>query len=392
MSLSQGAYRVHSLFQKIIPMPYSVDLSNNQIIKSVNHQKSFHKVFRFLILVTFFLFFIPTCIARLVWLLHYWKSYTIYHVEQIVIYMFYVTATFLFLAACWTQHKKLNAISYILNQRCKLIPISTKQSASSVGPDLVYVLVKLPFFGKSSMKEILIYCLISASFVVILAVTALPFAITYDPVQLVVGKSTIPVKLIAVFVHWSITSFAATSIVSLLLMVIVFLEGILYYSTSIHFHMSPYSTWLRFKFIQCYKRYRNMQIFLIMGNDIVLEFLTSLMFIGVLLGSCGAYMTLKMYSMLNFFMYMLGPAIALLAFGLALLLTILGDFPHKHSKIFKVYWNQVVTRKHYKQILRACPQVGFNINPYGIATAKLGLHICEEIIRNTVTMLLFDVI
>ncbi len=134
-----------------------------------------------------------------------------------------------------------------------------------------------------------------------------------------------------------------------------------------------------------------MQIFLTMANDIVLHFLTFLVFIGVVLGSCGAYMTLKMYSMLNLFMYMLAPAITLLAFGPAVLLTFLADFPHQNSKMFKVYWNQVLTRKNDKQILRACHQVGFHIHPYGMVTAKLGLSICEEIVRNELTILLLGV-
>ncbi len=187
-------------------------------------------------------------------------------------------------------------------------------------------------------------------------------------------------------------TFAATTVLSILLMMISFLEGILYFSNTIHFQNSSLSTLIEFKFATCYQRYRTMEIFMTIGNYIVSEFLTSLMFTGILLGSCGAYMTLKMYTMLNFFMYMLAPAIVLLTFGLALLLTFLADFSHKNSKLFKTYWNKVVTRKHHKLLLRACPQVGFKINPYGLATAKLGLHICEEIIRNTVTMLLLDVI
>ncbi len=243
-----------------------------------------------------------------------------------------------------------------------------------------------------SIKEIAIYCVSGAFFIVILGVTALPFAISYDPVQLVIGRSTIFIKIFAVFIYWSFMIFAAATVLSVLLMIIVFLEGILYYSTSIHFNKYPYSTWMKLKFNKCYKRYRTMQILLIMEDDIYLEFLTSLMFTGVLLGSCGAYITLNMYSMLNFFMYMLGPAITVLAFGLNLLLSLLADFPHKNSKIFKLYWNQVVTRKHDKQLLQACPQLGLHLYPYGMATAKLGLHICDQIIRNTVTMLLLGVI
>ncbi len=87
---------MHSLFQKIIPMPYAVDFPNSQIIKCANHQKSFHKVFRILVLLAIILLFVPFCFGRFIWLLHHWKSYTVYCVDQIIVYMFYLTAAFLF--------------------------------------------------------------------------------------------------------------------------------------------------------------------------------------------------------------------------------------------------------------------------------------------------------
>ncbi len=245
MSLTSGAYRVHSLFQNIIPTPYAVDPTTYQLIKSIPHQKRFHKTFRISILLSFFLFFIPFCFGRFIWLLHHWKSYTVYHVDQIIVYIFYLTATFLFIPACWTQHKKCTELIFVLNQRCKLINIKTHNSASSAVLEVVNFSVHLPFIGKSSIKEIVIYCLSSACFIVILGVTALPFAITYDPVQLVIERSAILVKI---FIYWSFMIFAGTSILSVLLKIIVFLEGILYYSTSIHFHRCPFSTWMRFKF------------------------------------------------------------------------------------------------------------------------------------------------
>ncbi len=197
MSLTQGAYRVHSLFQKIIPMPYAVDFPNKQIIKCVNHQKRFYKLFRISVFLLVFIFFIPFCVSRFIWLFNHWKSYTVYQVDEMIFYMFHITATIIFLSACWTQHKKLKEIQFLLNQRCKLIPFSTEHYASSKILDVVNFSSRLLYISKSSVKEIFIYCLSGASFIVIFGVSASPFAITYDPVQLIIGRSTIPTKVFA---------------------------------------------------------------------------------------------------------------------------------------------------------------------------------------------------
>jgi hypothetical protein len=127
-----------------------------------------------------------------------------------------------------------------------------------------------------------------------------------------------------------------------------------------------------------------------MGNNIQAIFLPVLVFVGMFSGSSGAYMTLKMYSKLNLLIYMLGPAITLLGFGLSLMLTFLANFPYKNSKIFKLCWNQFGISKMQRKMLHACKPVSFKIGPYGMVTSKLGLIFCDDIIRNTVTMMLLN--
>ncbi len=43
-------------------------------------------------------------------------------------------------------------------------------------------------------------------------------------------------------------------------------------------------------------------------------------------------------------------------------------------------------------VLRACQPSGYDLGPYRICTAKLGISICVDIIRNTVTMILLDAV
>jgi hypothetical protein len=131
-----------------------------------------------------------------------------------------------------------------------------------------------------------------------------------------------------------------------------------------------------------------MQILVIIGNNIQSEFLCALITVGVFLGSVGTFMTLKMYSKLNLFLYMIGPATTMTCFGLAFLLTFLNNFPNKNSKIFKFYWKQFVARKEDKRMLYACKPYGVDLGPYGMSTSRLGLLICDDMLQNSVAMLL----
>ncbi len=94
-----------------------------------------------------------------------------------------------------------------------------------------------------------------------------------------------------------------------------------------------------------------------------------------------------MYHILNIFVYLLAPVTAIIGIVLAMVLTYLADFPYKNSKMFLLYWKQILTRKEDRKVLNACVPTGFHLGPYGLARAKLGLQICDDIVRNTVTLL-----
>ncbi len=101
-------------------------------------------------------------------------------------------------------------------------------------------------------------------------------------------------------------------------------------------------------------------------------------------------MNLKMYGLVNIFMYLLGPTKSITCIVLALLLAYLSNIPYKNTKIFKSYWKQFVMGKANKRSLSGCAPFSINAGPYGKATSILGMSICDDIIQNTVTMLLLD--
>ncbi len=103
-------------------------------------------------------------------------------------------------------------------------------------------------------------------------------------------------------------------------------------------------------------------------------------------------MTLKMYNILHFVTYIIAPPLTLLCFVIAILLTFMADIPSKNSLLFRHFWKTRVKTKEHRLALLGCTPIGFRLGPYGIANAKLGLCICDDIIQNTVNVLLLDVL
>ncbi len=58
--------------------------------------------------------------------------------------------------------------------------------------------------------------------------------------------------------------------------------------------------------------------------------------------------------------------------------------------MFKMYWKKIVVRKEDLRRLNACRPFSVELGPYGMSTSKLGLLICDDIIKNSVTILLLD--
>ncbi len=379
-----AAYKVQYIIQKTVPTPFAVDLESYLMTYNILHQKRFHKLFRYYVLLSITTVFIPTLVLRIIWLFWHWKSFTVYHVDQIVVYIFFLAAVSVCLPAYYLGHSSFE-IQYMFNQRLKLKPNNTGLMSRLSMP----CLPQLPLIGKYSAMELFICGLFTTFIVMILGVVTLPFAISYEPIQLVFQSTTILVKIFASMVYIPWTLFAATSILSALLLIIVYLEGIIHHSFTLYLlNFEHFSNSMALHFKNCYRRYRMMYIFIILANEIILAFITNLIFVGILLATCGAFMSLKMYTMLNIIIYALAPATTALCFVLALLLTKLANIPYRNSQMFKTHWTKFVRNKGHRKLVHACVPIGFLLGPYGLAKAKLGLNICDDIIRNTVTLLL----
>lgn len=382
MSLALGAYKVQFLIQKTIPMPYKVDLKYYILVDNKDHQTRFQKIFQNCVLISFIFLAMPSIIYRLLWFFFHWKTFTIDHVDQLIIHIFGLGAVAIFLPACYTIHIYNIELQYLINQRCKIVPVVHKASSQ------FDCFIKINFVRKISILELPLYILSSVFITLVLGITALPFAVSYEPIQWIVGSTTTITKLFATVIYFIHMIYAAPMVLSILLLNIIVLEGIVSYSSTLLFCKSPCSSLIRVDFRVCYKRYRILQIILLLMDSILIEFFTLLIFVGVLAASSAAYMSLKMYNKLNIFMFLLGPASTLLSIALALILTYLCNFPYRNTKTFQIYWKRFVVTKDSRRVLRACFPIGIRVGPYGIAKSILGLYIFDDIIHNTVTLLL----
>lgn len=86
------------------------------------------------------------------------------------------------------------------------------------------------------------------------------------------------------------------------------------------------------------------------------------------------------------------PAVAGFGFIVAIALTHMADVPYQNSLDFHEYWKLRLVKKVDRTQFLTCFPVGIFLGPYGIANASLGLLIIEDIVNNTITLLVLGII
>ncbi len=261
MSLTLAAFKVQSRIQKIIPTPYAIDLETYTLKNSVIHQTILHKIFRHCVMLSFVGFLIPIIFYRLLWLFFHWNSFTIHHVDQIILHVFAITVATIFLLSFYTAHTHNAELQYIVNQRCKIIPLFTDTSTR------FNFSIRLPFVRKTSFFALSVYCFSFILSILVVGISTIPFAVSYEPIQWILNSSSISSKILASSVYLLYTVYAYVTVLSILLLNMSFLEGMVSYSSTIHFYQFPFTTFMRLKFQRFYKRYRTLQIFIVFGES-----------------------------------------------------------------------------------------------------------------------------
>lgn len=379
MSLTSGVFQVHTYINKLIPVPYHCNSTNQRFEVNSNYDKSYFKIFRTSVLLISIFVYIPLCMIRFTWLSFHWNSYSSRNIEQFFIYGFGICLMLIFVPAYFILTTQNKQVIFMMNQVCQLgsFYMSNRNHKFSFKVQIFgYVIVQRCFPVLFSMP----FALVLPTFFYA------PFLFPFLPLQLVFGQSSL-VKIVSAIVYCSTAAYGASNILSVLLVVMVFLENIISYVSNIS-RDSAFSK--KLFFVVCVGRLRNAQILIKLCNDMYNPFFPILLFIGILLASCCSYGTAKMHNRMTLIAYISLPAVTISCFGVALLLTYLANIPYKISKLFRKSWSPHLTKKEHQKMLRTCKPFGFQVGPYGMVSAKLGLCICDDKVRNTAAVILLD--
>ncbi len=381
MSLTSGTYKLQLRIQNVIPSPYYIDSSSKLLIRSPLYHKPHHTYLRVCSQILILLIFFPITIFRLGWLFFHWSSYTIQHFDQTIFYGAVCCLIFIVLSVYHMHFSQMADFIYLINQTIKL------------GANFKSALQEKSKFSKNFYpKEQLIYTFSIINLEVTTTFIVAPFFLSHLHLQMVFGNYLF-VKVCEAFLFGFTITYGAFSNLPIILFSIVYFENLNLYtqnmSTTHHLDCSVHP---RLRFTICYKRFRCTQIVLKLGNLVFNLYLSVLTFVGILLASCSGYVTFKMFKLLNILIYIAFPWLLCGTFVTALLLTFLASTSIKHSRNFQTYWMRQPLGRECKKRLYACKPMGFNLGPYGACTTKLGLNICDDIIHNTVTIILLGVI
>ncbi len=131
-----------------------------------------------------------------------------------------------------------------------------------------------------------------------------------------------------------------------------------------------------------------MQIIAIIANQVISNLALVIIYAGVICGSVCTYATLKIWNFFPLLVYLMFPVISAHIFLLVFLFTNYADICGGNVRKYLQVWKRHCIRKQEHLMLQSCPKYGVKAGTYGMLTAITGLQICDDIIQNTVTLLL----
>ncbi len=375
MTLTRGGFTSLHYAQKIMPFPWHVDKNAQRL--SINplywqsHLVVFRPIFYFLAII-----FMPPTFGRVGWLWFHWDTYTIYQLEEVVIYCGFICFFLAFVPALYMIQWQYTEVIYFINQS-----VQAGSSVKSVWTRNIFITI--PKLGKRSIFELLVYGFSIFVGFVPAAIFAGPFVLNFCPLQLCFGTS-IFVKCCAATLYGFAALVVAHTLLTVLILIIMVEENVIYFTSTLYIKKT--SEQFLLKNFSLFIRFRATQMILKIAQSTYGVFLTNLIFIGILLASLCGYVVINMYSILSIVSYVFTFGIFVICFIVALLLTFLVNISLEDSKRFVGFWGLHLKKREHQKILLACKPIGFELGPYGIARAELGLLICDDIMVNVVTL------
>lgn len=223
---------------------------------------------------------------------------------------------------------------------------------------------------------------------------ALPFAVKFDPVQLIFGTH-LPVKFLASFIYGLPISYGICTVVSIIPLIVGYTEGLILSTLKLNERHEEIPNIKRAsvtmsEFHKFYHTFMQIRIHFAIFAEIANSFLTILIMAGVMLATCTGYATLKMYDMLPIHVYLGMPLVMTSCFVMAIVHNAMEGILQENANFFKKFWLRWAFKKEVRRITNSIPELGCKLGCYGTATHLLGLEICDDIIQNLISLLLLS--
>lgn len=379
MSLTEGVFQAISLLEKFNPPPFAVDSKNKQLSKSNLYNHSIHRRFR-LVAHSALLIISPAYFLRWIWLIFHWESFTSRNIEQLIVYSIIIFILLIYFPAFLLFRYKTVEIINTINEACHLKPKNNTRKEAINSSTLI---------GKRTIQQLFVFALVKAFILLLPFYFLTAIVLEYLPIQLIFGN------------HWIVTFCAGTwyllcgiqgtfGVLYIFLLNTIFVEQMFTFTSEITCQtIAPKSkTQPNLGIIEGLRKFRTVQIIFQGFNSWICQFGTNLVFVGILLASSAAYMSLKMYSKFNPLSYMFGPSITVICIMTAIIFTYLYGLPYDHSRIFKRYWVSNASTKYGKKLIQSFKPFGLELGCYGLCHKELGMRVSEDIIHNTIDLLL----
>ncbi len=377
MSLTKMAFQIISIFEKVIPPPFTVNVCKMYLSANSLYSRPVYRRYRaFSNLTT--LLIVSIIILRLVWLIFHWKSFTCHNIEQLIVYGMGLILGQIYLTVYQLFRYKSFEITNTINHACNL----KSRSDINLKISLVYN------YKNASIQDIFVLSFTFGFALVLPVFFCIPFALRYLPFQLVFGSNTL-IYLCEGILYSICATNGTFPVLYTFLVILIFIEQLYTFTATLLEKTYIQDHQMRVNLL--FKRLHKLRIAQILNercNYLFSTFSTNLVLVGVLLASCGAFGTLKMYTQLNLVSYLLFPTITIVCVVTAIVFTHLFGLPYEHSRKFRTRWHLYVTSKYGKKVIQSCQPFGYQIGPYGTCANNLGIMICDDIIHCTVNVLL----
>lgn len=374
-------FHTHAKVQKYIPLPYFFNQLRFSLVPNLLYKNAYHQTIRGMIFTVFALYFIFDFVY-VSYMLSNWSHLSKTHLDRLVAYTMRVCMDgFIALSVVVISTQK-TLIQNLVTELCKLVIFDTTAGFSFIQNGF-----RKFKFRTYSFEELIFYFMVGVVPFSALCLFLSPFWWPFLPLQLCFGKSIV-VKTLSSFHLGILWGYIIWFVVSTVQTAISIFELTKTYTGELIPNPGAIARSSGKYFITFYRKYRKTQILVSFVNQFIVYLSFGFIYVGVICASFCTHAMFTMWGRLPELIYFIFPVITLHIFGLSILVPrYIHIFNKNICKFFK-YWNWSCSKKHDRQLLRSCPKLGIKAGTYGIITAVTGLQICDDVINNTVTLLL----